>query len=329
MEKKAKLNEIAEHFNVNKATVSKALNGATDVSRSLREQICAYAESIGYVSKHAGRRNGVIGILWSREETADSAYIRATESFKKAAQGAGFGVEIYYLEQDAQINEFCESHGFVGALLPNMRASGFLYAHLNRSRIPVVLFDSDADFDNPLISSVKSNDLRAVSQAVNYLVGNGHQLIAFVGGARDSLVAAERYAGYVLGLARNGIPYRYDLAYFGDFSQSSGEEAAEYFIRYNKYFTAVICASDSMAIGFRRYMERTEGRTAPEDYSIIGFDDLKSGERGAADLTTITQDFEQIGVSAFIAMKTTLVSGHGQHLTVNCKQNDRRTTSTR
>ena len=50
-----KIAQIAEHFKVNKATVSKALNGATDVGKDMREQIIAYAEAIGYVSKRASR----------------------------------------------------------------------------------------------------------------------------------------------------------------------------------------------------------------------------------------------------------------------------------
>lgn len=322
-----KLKEIAEHFGVNKATVSKALNGATDVSKLLREQICAYAESIGYVSKRASRKKGVIGILWCKEEKSDSAYYKATESFRKAAAEANYLTETFRLEQGADLNAFCEQHRLVGALLPNMKTRSLLYTQLKASRFPMVLLDSDEDFENPLVSSVKSNDLRAVSQAVNYLVENGHRLIAFLGGARDSLVAAERYAGYILGLARNGITYRYDLTYFGDFSRGSGEEAAEYFTRYNKYFTAIICASDSMAVGFQRQMARSEGRRAPEDYSIIGFDDLKSDERGAAELSTIRQDFEQIGAEAFRALKVTLESGAGQQLTVSCRQVMRGTTA--
>lgn len=321
-----KIAQIAEHFKVNKATVSKALNGATDVGKDMREQIIAYAEAIGYVSKRASRKLGTIGVLWSEEEGGDSAFVRAAESFKNVATGANYLVETHKLERGTDLNAFCEEHHLAGALLPNMKASSLLYSRLKVSRYPMVLLDSDGDFENPLISSVKSNDLRAVSTAVNNLVGLGHKLIAFLGGSRDSLVAAERYAGYVLGLARNGIPYRYDLTYFGDFTQASGEEAAEYFLRYNKYFTAIICASDSMAVGFLRQMGKTEGRHAPEDFSVIGFDDLKSDEHGVEGLSTIRQDFEQIGATAFRALKGTFDNGIGQHLTVSCKQVMRGTT---
>lgn len=321
-----KIVAIAEHFKVNKATVSKALNGATDVSKELREQICAYADSIGYVSKRASRKLGTLGILWCREEESDSAYSRAAGSFRRVAEGANYLVETHTLERGADLNGFCEAHHLLGALLPNMKADSLLYSKLKLSRFPVVLLDTDADFENPLISSVKSNDLRAVSGAVNYLVGLGHQLIAFLGGSRDSLVGAERYAGYVLGLAQNGITYRYDLTYFGDFTPESGEEAAEYFLRYNKYFTAIICASDSMAVGFMRQMEQSEGRHAPEDFSIVGFDDLKSGGHGVEGLSTIRQDFEQIGATAFQVLKGSFLSGAGQHVTVNCKQVMRTTT---
>lgn len=321
-----KIAQIAEHFKVNKATVSKALNGATDVGKDLREQICAYAESIGYVSRRQSRKIGTLGILWCKEEDEESAFVRAAGAFEEVALGANYAVETHKLERGTDLNAFCEEHHLAGALLPNMKSGSLLYSQLKVSRFPMVLLDSDADFENPLISSVKSNDLRAVSSAVNYLVGLGHKLIAFLGGSRDSLVAAERYAGYILGLARNGIAYRYDLTYFGDFTKESGEEAAEYFTRYNKYFTAIICASDSMAVGFLRQMERAEGKHAPEDFSVIGFDDLKSDEHGADDLSTIRQDFRELGITAFQALKIALENGRGQHFTVGCKQVMRGTT---
>ena len=201
-----KIAQIAEHFKVNKATVSKALNGATDVGKDLREQICAYAESIGYVSRRQSRKIGTLGILWCKEEDEESAFVRAAGAFEEVALGANYAVETHKLERGTDLNAFCEEHHLAGALLPNMKSGSLLYSQLKVSRFPMVLLDSDADFENPLISSVKSNDLRAVSSAVNYLVGLGHKLIAFLGGSRDSLVAAERYAGYILGLARNGIP---------------------------------------------------------------------------------------------------------------------------
>lgn len=298
--------EIADRLGINRATVSKAFIGATDVSDELKAKIFACAAEIGYKPKPSG----TLGVLWCKEGTPPS--MEAVKTFTAAAEAANYRVLTFHLEKMVDLNAFFKENKLCGALMPDVVFNSSTYLQLHTIKYPVVLLDG-YDGENPLISCVQSDNLYAVSDAVDYLVARGHKLIAFLGGPQNTLAGAERYAGYVLGLARNGLPYKFDLVYFGNFSEDSGEEAAQYYLSCIKYFTAIICASDDLAKGFMTHIGRG-GRTVPDDISVIGFGDLRYENNLDGRLSRIVQNFDEVGKQAFAALKLTLGGAHGQRL---------------
>ena len=65
------LKEIAKKLNLSIATVSKALNGSTDISEPTRKLVCDYAESVGYHSRKSMAWNGRVALFWAKEEQRD------------------------------------------------------------------------------------------------------------------------------------------------------------------------------------------------------------------------------------------------------------------
>ena len=82
------LKEIAKKLNLSIATVSKALNGSTDISEPTRKLVCDYAESVGYRSRKSMAWNGRVALLWAKEEQRDkySAPSLVAASFLSMAQ---------------------------------------------------------------------------------------------------------------------------------------------------------------------------------------------------------------------------------------------------
>lgn len=310
------IKEIAQKFNLSVATVSKALNGSTDISEETRKTICEYAKEIGYRSRKSMALNGRIAVLWGKGEKTDGALSEVYQSFLSAAEDARYVVVSDVVGENFNLNEYLSYNHFYGALLLDINFNSPVYAQLKNARYPLVLFDNYVT-NSELVSGIGSDNIHAVEECVDYLVSLGHKKIAFLGGERASLVGAERLAGYVLGLARNSIEYRYDLTYFGDYTNEAGESAAEYFLQNNKDFTAIVCASDAMAIGFINRMRRA-GKSVPEDVSVIGYDDLKSVRGAEYNLTTVRQDFDLLGERAFRILESSMKGLASQRATVGC-----------
>ena len=245
------IDDIAKKFNINSSTVSKALNGSTDIAASTRKAICEYAESVGYRSLRSRKIKGNVAVLKERGSSFDALFDKIIEVFCTDAKEENYLVSVQEIDGSFDLNEFVTGRNFAGLLILGTNYSSAIRQTLRTTEIPTVIFGNEF-CDNPRVSNVKSDDLLSAGNAIDHLVSLGHSLIAFLGTERDALVGAERFAGYFFGLSKNAIPYRYDLTYFGDSSYRSGKDAAEYFISYNKYFTAIVCASQNSAEGLDR-----------------------------------------------------------------------------
>ena len=158
-------------------------------------------------------------------------------------------------------------------------------------RLPVVVIDNSSS--DKTIPSVIIDNFNAISSAVNYLCSLGHKRIGFITGLEDSDVGKNRHAGYVQGLAANGLKFTRQLVFEGDFSFKSGLAGADYFMSLKNPPTAIICANDSMAIAAIRKITHL-GLSVPDDISIVGFDDIAVASQIIPSLTTMAAPIEQI-----------------------------------
>lgn len=315
------IKDIAKELNLSIATISKALNGSTDISANTKKVICEYAESVGYRSRKSTATKGRLAVLWGQTANRSDQLSRISSAFRAAAEAERYIVVEADMDEEFDLNEYLANNRFFGALLLNINFRSPNYDQLKKTKFPLVLVDNYIS-GQPLISSVGSDNIHAVEEAVDYLVALGHKDIAFLGGELESLVGSERLAGYILGLAKNSIQYRYDVTFFGDFSYESGVRAAEYYLANDKRFSAIVCASDIMAQGLIARMAQ-EGIRVPEDFSVIGYDGAESFEPS---LTTIKQDFETTGVTAYRVLNCLMNGQPVQRTLVNHKLIVRNTT---
>ena len=306
------IKDIANKLNLSIATISKALNGSTDISADTKKLICEYAESVGYRSRKSTVTKGRLAIIWGQTANRSDQLSRISSAFRAAAEAERYIVVETDMDGEFDLNEYLATNRFFGALLLNINFRSPNFDQLKKTRFPLVLVDNYIS-GQPLISSVGSDNIHAVEEAVDYLVSLGHKDIAFLGGELESLVGSERLAGYILGLAKNSIQYRYDITFFGDFSYESGVRAAEYYLENDKYFTAIVCASDIMAQGLIARMKQ-EGIRVPEDFSVIGYDGVESCE---PTLTTVRQDFEKTGTTAYRLLECLMNGQPAQRTFVN------------
>jgi LacI family transcriptional regulator len=132
---------------------------------------------------------------------------------------------------------------------------------------------------------------------VHHLYELGHRRIATVTGMIDSRPGIDRLRGYRAAIQQLGLAYRDDYVRYGDFYAESAREATEHLLELDEPPTGIFAASDLMAIGaIRAAAER--GLKVPEDFSVIGFDDIQLAPHTNPPLTTLRQDKLGLGAAA-------------------------------
>lgn len=320
------IKDISEALNISISTVSKALNDATDIAEETKQRVREYAESVGYQLKNKKQTTRRICAMYERvdSDTRNNILTHVITAFVDIAVANNFEVIIDYIvskPDDFSLNEYLVQNNFCAAFIVGMNFKSRIYKQLRGTSVPIVLLDNRIS-EAPLVSSISSENTNAIVSAIRYLNKKGHSKIGFLMGETNSQVSAERLAGYIFGLAQSGIEYNNDYIYYGDFTKTSGEVAAQYFAKTD--VTAVISCSDIMAMGLIDGLKACD-KKVPDDISVIGFDDLNLLKFTSYDLTTMKQDFNRLGVEAFKQIADLLDGRSSQQVMLQCKLIERGT----
>ena len=158
--------------------------------------------------------------------------------------------------------------------------------------IPVVSVEAGPDDGVPV---VEVDQFTGAQLATKHLLELGHRTVWHIAGPADFVEAQERIAGWRATLEEAGAPVPSVLV--GDWFAHSGYELGRR-LMLDPEVTAVFAANDPMALGLLRILHET-GRRVPDEFSIVGFDDVPEAPYYTPPLTTIRQDFLQVGRSSF------------------------------
>jgi DNA-binding LacI/PurR family transcriptional regulator len=153
---------------------------------------------------------------------------------------------------------------------------------------PVVAVVAGPDDD---VSVVAVDQFAGAAAATRHLLNLGHRTVRHLAGPAEFLEAQQRIAGWRAELEAAGAEVTPPLA--GDWSARSGYEIARS-VTATPDVSAVFVGNDQMALGLLRRM-REDGRRVPEDISIVGFDDIPEAPYFSPPLTTVRQDFLEMG----------------------------------
>jgi len=150
----------------------------------------------------------------------------------------------------------------------------------------------------PPVHSVAVDNAEGAALATRYLLGLGHRTVHHMSGPSSWLDAEARVEGWREALREAGAPEP-DLIP-GDWSAASGYERGQQIAR-DDSVTALLCANDQVALGLIRALSE-HGRRVPEDVSVVGFDDIPEAAYFLPPLTTVRQDFGELGRRALDAL---------------------------
>lgn len=312
------IKEIAQQLNLSSGTVSKALNNAADISEETKKLVCEYAKKVGYrATKALGNR---IALLYQFMQTnyQNQLFFSVSTAFSIAASNSEYEIVTDILankDEKFDLNEYMDNNHFAGAFVLGVNFDCPVYLQLQNAKYPLVLLDMYIPF-NPSIASIGSESMASIQQAIHYLKEMGHIKIGFLSGEQQSFVASERLAAYILSISSIGIKFNTDYIYYGDFTRECGAEAAKHFASTD--VTAILCASDMMAIGLIDGLNR-QGIRIPDDISVIGFDDLELLRYTQYDLTTLRQDFVKLGEAAFFQLHNLIKGKSSKRISIPCE----------
>ena len=308
------IRELARRSGVSIGTVSRALNGYTDVRPETRERIVRLAEELDYTPSASARalvtqRSHVVGVFLDTGEGHPDLqhpfFHEVLAGVQETAGAQGFDLLLFATEQPGNgygrhsYVKRCRHHNVDGAVLMGVDHHDEEVRRLTASTIPTI--GVDVQLSGRATSYVSSDNHAGGVMAVEHLAGLGHKRIAVIHGPVDTLAGLDRLKGYRDGLSAAGLPFRGEYVTEGDFYVDSGAEAARRLLALPDPPTAIVAASDLMAVGAIRAATEA-GLNVPRDLSIVGFDDILLAAHLQPGLTTLRQDKAGLGHAAARAL---------------------------
>jgi DNA-binding LacI/PurR family transcriptional regulator len=291
------MTDVAQLAGVSKQTVSRVINGSPQVRPKTRMRVLAAMEKLSYRPNSAARalatgRSRTIGVVGF--DTTFYGPASAVAGIEQAADAAGYFVtNVSVRSRDrramSRAAERLWLQGVDGivAIAPHRRAASALLAV--SAEIPIVWIEA-TDPEGTIPTTVVDSHAGAAA-ATHYLLDLGHQTVHHLAGPADWLAAQRRAAGWRDALRARRA--RINEAPVGDWSARSGYELGRR-LAVAEDVTAIFAANDTMAIGVMRALNEA-GRRIPEDVSLVGFDDVPEAAYLSPPLTTVRQDFEELG----------------------------------
>jgi LacI family transcriptional regulator len=296
------MSDVAKLAGVSPMTVSRVMNGDTNVREKTRNRVDAAVAALNYVPNQAARR------------LAGSRPIRVGFLYSNPSAGYLSEFLVGLLNQASPNNvqlvvEKCEAdehgveqarrliaNGVDGIILPpplcDTRALIDLIAASGTPAVTVACGQPDAR-----VSGVSIDDYLAAHAMTCHLISLGHQRIGFVIGHPNQSASARRLAGFQAAIAEKNVQKSPELIVQGMFTYRSGLDAAETLLGLEQRPTAIFASNDDMAAAVVAIAHRL-GLDVPGDLTVAGFDDTALATTIWPELTTVRQPITEMAEAA-------------------------------
>ena len=294
---------IAQRAGVSTAAVSKALNGYPDIGKETRERILKISDQLGYTPNALARnlvkqKGNTLGLLIP--DISTPIYPEIFKGVDSEAKRLGFS--LFLCDTNRKKDFECS---YVQTLMEN-RARGIIIApvdneidhilDVSRGRIPLIFIGGKVN--NSMDNYVTNDNVMGSRLAVEYLVSLGHKDICMICDNYRTKTKRDRVAGFKAAMETSGLGAHVSI------SDGIHPEGMEYgfheamsLIDADALPTAIYASSDMVALGVMK-AAALRGLRIPEDFSLIGYDDIQFASLPTINLTTVAQPKFEIGILA-------------------------------
>jgi len=306
----AVMTDVAKLAGVSHQTVSRVLNGSPQVRAETRERVLLAMQELDYHPNSAARalvtgRSRTLGVV--SFDTTLFGPASTLYAIERAAHEAGYFITIVSLEALDRASvlsavERLRMQGVDGVLvIAPLEGSRDALVALPRDAPLVVVEAGPAD----TLPVVAVDQVAGATLATRHLLELGHPTVTHIAGRPDFLEAAQRIDGWRATLEAAGADVPPVLV--GDWSARAGYDLGRRLVREGGV-TAIFVANDQMALGVLRALHEA-GLEIPRQVSVVGFDDIPEAQYYTPPLTTIRQDFAEIGRRSLRLMLDMMESG--------------------
>lgn len=303
MQKKssATIYDVANRVGVSLATVSRVVNGNSNVRDSTKRKVLDAIEELGYhpnaVARGlASKKTTTIGVVMP--DVTDMYYAELARGIDDVANMYHYDVLLTNTDEDPVRETMAVNN------LSSKQVDGIIFMgnELDREVLntiaaadaPVVLAGS-VDSEGKL-PSVNINYVNAIQEATETVINHGHRRVALVTGPMSHAInRLHRLVGYQAGLEAAGIEFDEGLLFTAHQDYAAGMQIAEKVLQAGA--NAVIAYDDEVALGIMNYVQE-HGQRVPDDFEIITSNDTKFAIVTRPELTSIGQPKYDIGAVA-------------------------------
>lgn len=301
MSKAVRLEDIARECGVTKGLVSRALAGKYNVGDETRNLIMKKAVELGYnfdkLRAKNKKKKSVVIVVSSTILMKEDYWQPIIKNMYATLNRASIKMEYFVFDSENIDMDSVRK-------LKNNPCIAFVVLHRN----PDEIFYELVKYNKPIIevdpkfmhfygaTQVKYSNYTSIYEATEKLISYGHKHICFYGSDMHAMSFRERHEGFLSCVEKNknnGV-VGYDVIFDNSDLQYSDNEMLKKALTKNEKITAIICANDICALNAYKVVEKL-GKKVPDDYSIIGFDNVQVGRTSSPALSTFNVPREQIG----------------------------------
>lgn len=278
MKKRITIVDVAKAAKVSKSTVSLVLQASPLVKKQTRHHVKQVMADLGYVYNRSAAtlrssKNQLIGLIIN--DLRNPFFTDFATALQMALYEQGYSTVISNTDENpdmqSQIIEAMVEHG-VSAIVfsPAYGAKDKTIAQLKRAKIPVIQVLRQLSADTETFPFASFDYQYGGRMAIEHLMAQGCQSIAFVGGITGQPITHERMSGYLSILKAQHLKTQ---VFTGENSRRFGHDIATSFVRSHPHIEAAICFNDRVALGMLNGFSRM-GIRVGEDFKLVGFDGI-------------------------------------------------------
>ncbi len=302
------IKDISNRLGISISSVSKALNGATDISKKTREKVIEVANEMGYIKKSVmNKTNSKFGIIIEQNCSEYDKVLNydIIQGFNAKALSEGNDViivNIKYNFKKVMFDFIIKNNGLSGGILLANNISEMMMQSISKTSYPFIVVNNYLSIDKQNIGYVGVDMVDGMRSVVNYLHSLGHEKISFVGIKNNETYYQDKLVGYIASLTSIGVKYNPE-----DVLCSLEDDFEKEFLNFMKSRkpSSICCDNDLTSYKVLNILIKN-GYKVPKDVSIIGFDNNFVSNCANPGISTVDYDKNELGIKAYIALNNIL-----------------------